>query len=157
MKSKHVALIVGIIVVAFIFVAVAIYLEDPFLDSQVTTGANLLMDEWRQTFRFWAIFGIIIAALSALVWFAFAQWAVNLNYWTNANKKRVIWLLFILLPCGASVTAWLLTPPVQEGAMFVTAFYVLNNLAVFYFSTVLFSPSSFKYTPAGAMRLRPWW
>jgi hypothetical protein len=156
-KLKHLGLMVGIAFVGVLFALLTIYVEDPFLDSRVTTGANLLMDDWRLLFRYWSIFGIVIAALSAMVWFVFGQWSVNLNNWTKANKKRVIWLLFLLLPCAAFVTAWLLTPPLQEGAMVVTVFYLLNNIAVYFFATILFSPSSFKYTPWGAASLRRGW
>jgi hypothetical protein len=156
-RLKHVGLIVGMAFIFFIFAVLIIYVEDPFLDSKVTTGANILMDDWRQLFRYWAISGILVAVLAALIWYVWGQWAVNLNDWTKANKKRIVWLLFLLLPCGAFVTAWLLTPPVQEGAIFVTAFYLANNLAAYFLATIFFSPSSFKYTPWGAVALRRGW
>ena len=153
---KHVGLIVGMAFIFFIFAVLIIYGEDPFLDSRVTTGSGILMDEWRQLFRNWAMIGILISLLAAVLWYLWGQWFINLNDWTKANKKRVVWLLFLLLPCLAFVSAWWLTPPVQEGALFATVFYLLNNLAVYFFATILFSPSSFKYTPWGAIAVRRW-
>ncbi|HUC19887.1 MAG TPA: hypothetical protein VMR98_00110 [Candidatus Polarisedimenticolaceae bacterium] len=155
-KLKHVGLIVGMAFIAVVFAVLTIYVEDPLLDSQVTTGPNILLDEWRQLFRYWATFGIAIGLVAALIWYLLGQWGLSLNNWTNANNKRVVWLLFLLLPLGAFVTGWLLTPPVQEGAFLATVFYLANNVAVYYLGTLCFSPSSFKYTPLGASTLRRW-
>lgn len=155
-KLKHVGLIVGMAFIALLFAGLIIYVEDPLLDAQVTTGPNVMLDEWRQLFRYWAIFGIGIGLGAALIWYVLGQWSFSLNDWTSANRKRIVWLSFLLLPLGAFVTGWLLTPPVQEGAFFSTGFYFVNNIAVYYLASVCFSPSSFKYTPLGATTLRRW-
>lgn len=152
---KHIGLIVGMLLVTFLFVGAVTYFEDPLLDSMVSTGPNILLDEWRELFRIWATFGITIAALSALMWYALGQWVFSLNDW-GAAGKRAVWALLLLLPLGAFAAGWLLTPPVQEGAYLATVFYLMNNVAVYYLATLLFSPSSFKYTPMGAAAVRRW-
>src|SRR5687767_2152473 len=98
---KHISLIVGMTLIAILFAVITIYGEDPLLDSLVSTGPNIMLDEWRQLFRYWATFGIAVALLSALLWYALGQWGFSLNAWTNANKKRAIWLLMLLFPLGA--------------------------------------------------------
>jgi hypothetical protein len=152
---KHISLLVGMILIAFLFVAITTYGEDPLLDSMVSTGPNITLDAWRELFRYWATFGIGVALFAALLWYVLGQWAFNLNYWSSAGK-RVVWLLMLIFPLGAFVAAWLLTPPVQEWALLATVFYLANNLAVYYLATLCCSPSSFKYTPLGAMTLRYW-
>lgn len=152
---KHLGLIVGMIFIAFLFAAIVTYGEDPLLDSMVSTGPNITLDEWRKSFRDWAMIGIGVALGAALVWYALAQWGFSLNRWVNAGKRGV-WALLLVLPLGAFVAAYLLTPPVQEGDILATIFYLVNNVAVYYLATVWFSPSSFKYTPLGATALRHW-
>jgi hypothetical protein len=152
---KHIGLIVGMTLVAFLFVVITIYGEDPLLDSLASTGPDISLDDWRQVFRQWATFGILVAWLAALLWYAMGQWSFSLNSWAKSGK-RTIWLLMLLLPLGAWVTGFLLTPPVQEGALWAYVFYMVNNLAVYYLATLWFSPSSFKYTPILAMTLRRW-
>jgi hypothetical protein len=152
---KHLGLLVGMIFIAFLFAAIVTYGEDPLLDSMVSTGPNITLDEWRKSFRDWAMLGIGVALVAALMWYALGQWGFRLNRWVNAGKRGV-WALMFVLPLGAFVAAYLLTPPVQEGDILATVFYLVNNVAVYYLATVWFSPSSFKYTPVGATVLRYW-
>lgn len=152
---KHIGSLVGMIFIAFLFVMLVTYAEDPLMDAWVTTGPNITLDAWRESFRYWATLGILVALVAALLWYVMGQWGFSLNYWANAGK-RVVWLLLLVFPLGAFMAAWLLTPPVQEWAVLATIFYLLNNLTVYYLATLCCSPSSFKYTPLGAATLRYW-
>lgn len=152
---KHIGLMVGMFLVCFLFIALITYVEDPLLDSMVSTGPNITLDEWRVAYHYWATFGASMSLLAAVVWYVVSQWGVPLISWRSAGKRR-LWEGMSLLPLGVFVAAWLRTPPVQEGFFLATVFYFVNNLAVYYLATVWFSPSSFKYTPRGAATLRHW-
>jgi hypothetical protein len=124
------------------------------LDSLVTTGPEMTLDVWRESFRFWAEVGIGIALFAALLWFVLGQWGFSMNRWTKANNKRSLWLILGMFALAAALPGVLFTPTVQEWGRLAWPFFLVNNLAVFYLSTVLLSPSSFKYTPWLAIHLR---
>lgn len=152
---KNSGLIVLTILFALLFVLAVIPAEDYLLDTLVTTGPDIMLDAWREVFRYWATFGCLVALVAALLWYMLGQWGISLNSWRNAGK-RMVWLSMLILPVGAAIAGWLLTPPAQEWAFLATVFYLVNNLAVYYVGTLCFSPSSFKYTPLGATTLRHW-
>jgi hypothetical protein len=155
--AKPLVLFVVICLIAFLsFIFLPTYVEEPLLDSVVTTGPGMMLNEWLGIFRNWAAFGIGTAWVSALLWFALGQWGRSLNSWRNAGK-RGIWLLLSLPPLAAFIMSWLLTPAVQEGGLYAAGFYLANNILVYYLATLLCSPSSFKYTPFGASALRHGW
>lgn len=155
-KLKFIGLLVGMAFIAMLFLVVAIYVEDPLLNSRVTTGPGMLLDEWQRQFRFWASVGIAAALAAAMLWCSVCQWSAGAKKWEWTSGRRVIWLLLMLVPLGAFAAAWLLTPAVQGGELLATAFYLFNNVAVYYFATACFSPSCVKYTPIGAIALRHW-
>jgi hypothetical protein len=76
--------------------------------------------------------------------------------WTNANKKRTVWLGLLVISALAVVPGVVLTPAVQEWGRLAWVFYLVNNLSLYYLATLLFSPSSFKYVPWLARSLRYW-
>ena len=151
---KHIGFIVGMIVIALLAIFFLVDREDQLLDLLVTTGPEMTLDEWREQFRFWAEIGIGVAALAAIAWFVLGQWGFNMNRWSNANNKRSVWLILGAFALAAALPGFLLTPAVQEWGRLAWPFYVANNLIVFYLSTVLLSPSSFKYTPWLSIHLR---
>ncbi|HZE72494.1 MAG TPA: hypothetical protein VE135_23540 [Pyrinomonadaceae bacterium] len=152
---KHIGFIVAIVIIALLVFFFLIPFEDQLLDSLVTTGPEITLDFWRESFRFWALVGVGIALLAALLWFVLGQWWFSLDRWTSADK-RTIWITLGVVALVAAVPGVVLTPAAQEGGRLAWPFYLLNNLIVFYLSTVLFSPASFKYTPWASSYLR-WW
>ena len=155
LKLKHLGLLAGMGAIALIFAYLVVSGEDQFLDSMVSTGPNITLDAWRELFRLWATLGIFGAWLAAWIWFALGQWIFRLNHWTNA-KKRTVWVLLFLLSLLTIIPGVLLTPAVQEWGRLAFAFYLFNNFCVYYLATLLCSPPSFKYTPVGAMTVRYW-
>jgi hypothetical protein len=153
---KYLGFIVGMIIVALLVFFFALPAEDQFLDSLVSTGPEITLDAWRELFRYWAALGIVVALSAAVFWFALGQWAFSMNDWTSAAKKRWVWLGLLVLAAIAAVPGFLLTPAVQEGGRVAWFFYPANNLLVFYVATLMFSPASFKYIPAGASSVRYW-
>lgn len=157
---KHVGMMVGMVVIALLIYYFAVPSEIQYLDSVVTTGPEITLDAWLESFNYWAAIGIVISLSAALLWFALGQWVFSMNQWTAANNKRVVWFILGAVALAAALPGMFLMPTVQEGGRWAWPFYLANNLAVFYFSTLLLSPSSFKYMPLGASFLRPlrqWW
>jgi hypothetical protein len=155
-KAKHGILILGIgsITAAFFFIVVPA--QDELLDRFVTTGPDILLDDWRAVFRLWALFGVVVAGLAAVTWFVLGQWGFRLNHWKKAGRRNWWgWLLFISV-CAAAPGVFL-TPAAQEWGRLSIVFYVIDNFFVYYLSTLLFSPPSFKYTPRLATWARHGW
>lgn len=155
-------LLILIIVILGIFAAfyfLVIPGEKQLLDSLVSTGPDISLDDWLGTFEFWAIWGVIVALVAAFFWYFLGQWIFKLNYWNNANKnKRWIWVgLLIGSLLLAVVPSDLRTPDVQEWNRLATVLYGANTLFVYYVVTLFWSPSSFKYMPVGAVTLRRYW
>jgi hypothetical protein len=118
------------------------------------------LDDWLVLFSYWAAIGISISGIAALLWFWLGQWVFSMNRWTTANNKRSVWLMLGAIALAAALPGIFLMPAVQEGGRLAWPFFLVNNLGVYYFSTLIFSPASFKYTPVGAGFLRPlrqWW
>ena len=153
---KQIGFILGMIAIALLVFFLAIPAEDQFLDSLVTTGPDITLDAWRDSFRYWAALGIAIALSVALFWFVLGQWVFSMNRWSGANNKRTVWFGLMVVTILAAIPGVILTPPVQEGGRMAWLLYLANNLTVFYLATLLLSPSSFKYTPWGASLLRRW-
>lgn len=152
---KHIGFIVAMVIVALLVFFFLIPFEDQFLDSMVTTGPEITLDLWRESFKWWALVGVAIALLMALLWFALGQWWFSLNR-ISSTDKRIIWIALGVVALVAAVPGFVLTPAAQEGGRLAWPFYILNNSVVFYLSTVLFSPASFKYTPWASSYVR-WW
>jgi len=154
-RGKHVVLILVTILIFLAFFYGAVPGEDQLLDSLVTTGPNILLDDWREAFRFWANLGITASLVCALIWFALGQWGFSLNYWARAGR-RPAWLALLVLALLAAVPGAVLTPTTQEWGRLSVAFYVANNDLVYYLATLFCSPPSYKYTPFGATAVRHW-
>lgn len=154
-RGKHLILIVIMFVIFLFFFYVVVPGQDELLDSLVTTGPNIMLDDWRAVFRNWASLGISVALVAALTWFVLGQWVFSLNHWAKADK-RTTWLALLVLSLLAALPGVLLTPTTQEWGRLSLAFYVADNFSVYYLTTLLCSPPSYKYTPYGAMAVRYW-
>ena len=153
---KAVGFMIAMVIVGVLFFMLLIPAEDQLMDSFVSTGPEITLDAWREVFRNWAQFGIAVALMAALLWFLLGQWVFGMNRWTNANKKRTVWLGLFVVAALAVVPGMVLTPTVQEWGRLAWLCYVVNNLSLYYLATVLFSPSSFKYVPWLATSVRYW-
>src|SRR4051812_30817558 len=103
-KPKPILLMILMLILAFLFFLLVIFGEDPLMDSYVSTGPNITLDEWRESFRYWAQIGIAITTLAALTWFVLGQWFFKMNRWFRANKKRnYVWLGLFLVAALAVI------------------------------------------------------
>jgi len=156
-RLKHGGLILGIVAVFVVFFYFVVPFEDQLLDSYVTTGPDILLDDWRGVFHIWANLGVAGATCCALIWFFLGHpWLSGLNHWREAGK-RMTWLTLLLVASFLLAgLGWWRTPTVQEWGWLSDVFYVGNSFLVYYLATLFFSPPSYKYTPVGAAVVRYW-
>lgn len=153
---KHLVNVVGVLVLAGAFYLLMNFAEVYVLNSgRVIPREDITIEEWIDEFRQWASLVIGAGTVTSLLWYGLGQWGFGVNDW-RASNRRPVWLLLALVPAGAAILSMVVTRQPQEGWFYAPAFYLLNGLLCYYLQTALFSPSSFKYTPLGASRLRVW-
>ena len=154
---KHAGNFIGIAVIFIVFFFVFVDLEIRFLDTnppQLPT--NLTMGEWKASFEMWAYICVGSAGVASLLWYILAQWTFKINRWEDTEKRSTwVWLYF-LLPFAAFIVSVICVKRTESSLTWVYLFFFLNGLFHYYIATLLFSPSSFKYTPIAAKYLRHW-
>ena len=145
----------GITFFAVLFYFALIHLEESLVYNMVIPMAGMNTEQWVSAFRKLAVIGIGVAWISAILWYVTAQWSIKVNKFSEAGK-RAIWSLFFLFPVLTIVVIILLLPQAQEGSYISYFLQFLNGILSYYLGTLLFSPSSFKYTPPLAKVFRRW-
>lgn len=154
---KYVVHFVGILIISVCFYLLANFVEkDLILERLVIPPPGVKLPQWLDSFKFWANWGITVSLVAILLWYVIAQWGFKVNHW-SASGKRVIWSLFFILPVIVIILGFVLTQQAQEFGWIVYLFYIFNGVLSYYLATALFSPSSFKYTPLWADKLRRLW
>ena len=148
---RHAIHVVGMISTGFIFY-VLIGIECDYLLFHLVIHQEL--DKWLDIFRHWAFIVVLTGWATALIWYILGSLVFKVNEFEKSNR-RPVWLLLGILPIIAIIWGGMATPVAQAGTVWAWVIYVINGLGVYYVSTVLFSPSSFKYNPCGAAVLRP--
>lgn len=153
---KYLVHFVGISIISAVFYLLANFVEkDLLLERLVIPPPGVKLPQWLDSFKFWANWGITSSAGAVLLWYLIAQWGFKINHWSESGK-RVIWGLFFILPVIVIILGFVFTRQAQEFGWLAYLFYILNGLLCYYLATVLFSPSSFKYAPLGADKIRRW-
>ncbi len=153
---KHAGHICGIALITVAFVSL-VFAQLWFLDVNQPELSGVTPEQWMASFQRWAFICVASAGLASLLWYVLAQWAFKINRWENAGK-RSIWISLFLLPTIAIVVSIIFVERAESGLRFEQyVFFLINGLLSYYFSTLLFSPSAFKYTPTGAKYVRHWW
>lgn len=151
---KHILRLIGMAAVAGLIFLVMIFGEiNGVLSEKIVPSADMDLEAWLENFRLWGSIGIYSSLAACLLWYLLGQWFFKVNNWKESGK-RPIWYLLILIPFTAFVLSCVFTSQTQEGAWLAYLFYFLNNHLTYYLGTTFFSPSSFKYTPLGASKLR---
>lgn len=153
---RHVGHIFGIAFVTVLFLFF-ISLELWFLDAnppELLQGVKI--EQWMASFQAWAFVCLGTAGFTSLLWYFLAQRIFKINRWEDTEGKRPIWLLLFLLPIIAIVVSCFCVERTESSLIVVYLFFILNGLLPYYLATLLFSPSTFKYTPAGAKGVRFW-
>lgn len=145
----------GIISITILFYLLLTQIEEGILYNMVYPLAGMTVDNWISEFRSLAIIGLLIAFGSSLLWYISAEWFMKVNSIKNA-KARLIWFLIYLIPIITAVVTAFLLPSTKSGSVVSTFIQVVNVALSYYLSTLLFSPSAFKYTPPLAKFFRRW-
>ncbi|MBF0518554.1 MAG: hypothetical protein HQK92_02395 [Nitrospirae bacterium] len=152
---KHflsIVLIVGVGVCFYIATAYEVDFIRKFvmLSSDVTTD-----DEFTEVFTRWGKYIVASSVATALIWYI-VGWFYKINDWRIISKMKTVWYALFLLPILVVGVALYKAPVIEKGTAWVVIFYITNSLILFYFSTFLLSPPSFKYIPIGACKARRW-
>ena len=141
-------------VVSFVVVSLELAVFD-YVPPQIDPGTTL--GEWKSSFQHWAWIVTGVAGGTSVLWYILAQWVFIINRFQKAGKRH-IWALLSFLPTVGIVVGVVLLAPAENGLGLYLAylFLVLNALACYYLLTLLFSPSSFKFSPLGSSRIRRW-
>ena len=156
MRIKSLISIVGIAVLGFLNYLFLIKIQENVLFEKVVPVAGVTVDQWLEEFRSLATIGITGSLVAALIWFALGQWIFKVNRWSETGK-RPVWLMLLLLPVIIAVFLMFSTPEAQEGIWWAHFFHILNALLCYVLGTLLFSPSSFKFSPPMAKVFRRGW
>ena len=152
---KHVGCILGIFFISAVFFGIVL-LEIILLDSNPPqVPDDITIEEWLASFRMSALTCIGAALVASLLWYGLAQWIFKINNPEDAGK-RMIWGLLFLLPIGAVISGIFSTARAESGLVLVYLFFLIDSVLCYWIATILFSPSSFKFTPIGAVVFRRW-
>ena len=152
---RHAGHIFGIAFITVLFLFVA-YLESLLLDTnppQLPEGVTI--EQWMASFQMWAIFCVASAGVTSLLWYVLGQWVFNIDKWEGSGK-RMLWVLLFIVPIITIIASCICVERTESSLMVVYVFFFFNGVLPYYFATLLFSPSAFKYTPALAKQIRFW-
>jgi hypothetical protein len=130
--------------------------EMQWLSDHVYPVPGTKVPEWLDYFKWWATFGIVVASVISLFWYALSVLSFKFNDWTS--NYVVYWgLMFFGAVLPPTILGYLRTPETLFGSGWAYAFYGINSILIYYLATAFFSPPSVKYTPFGAKYIRRWW
>jgi len=152
---RHIINVVGILAIAVLFYMLMSLAEVYVLNEQVIPRGDITIEEWLDDFKYWAAIGIVAALATSLLWYVIGQWFFRVDHWAT-SQRRPVWALLFIVPAAVAIVGMVLTKQPQEGWLYAPLFFFLNGILVYYLQTTFFSPSSFKYTPVGASKLRRW-
>ena len=151
---EHVSCVLGILFLTVLFVFIALIGETSLLEANPPQlPANLTMDQWMESFEFWALVCVGAAVAASFLWYGFGQNVFKANG-EKSYGKRGLWGFLFILPVCAVIFSIFLIEEAESSLWLAYLCFVVNALLPYYVSTVLFSPVSVKYTPIGAERIR---
>jgi hypothetical protein len=102
--------------------------------------------------RMWSTYVVVVATVVALLWYAYGV-SQPIDQWSGVNH-RTAWSLFLLATGCMAVYAGFSLTTVASGAARVWAVYAVLGCGLYYFASVLASPTRWKYTPPLAVYFR---
>lgn len=148
--------IVCIIVITVLFAFAVIYVEIPILETYPPQlSDDNPIGQWISSFQEWAILCVVSAGLASLLWYILAQWVFTIKNGGEGAGKRIVWVLLFLAPIIIIIVSCIYVEEAKSSLWLAYLLFALNGLLPYYLTTLLFSPSSFKYAPFGAKLLRP--
>ncbi|MFN0139888.1 MAG: hypothetical protein ACKVQW_07345 [Pyrinomonadaceae bacterium] len=109
---------------------------------------------WVEVFQTWAVYGVFLAAGFSLMWLIVGQFKFRPEKYGDAGG-RMPWVSFLIALLLLTLTmGYFLTPGTQDfGKPLALSFYLVNSFFIYWFSSVMFSPSTVKYAPWLSYRL----
>ena len=149
--------VVCIFIIIFLFGVAVVYVEIPILDAYPPQlPDDVTIEQWKTRCKIWAFVCFGVAGFASFFWYWLAQWIFKINRWEDA-RKRSTWtgllILLIIIIFSRIIYVELTT---ESSPKWVYPLFFLNGFLPYYLTTLLFSPSSFKYTPVGAKYFRHW-
>lgn len=133
---------------------VAVFAERPLLSSYLVPLSGTTLTRWINDFMNAAAYGVWISAAGSIIWFSLARWAFEILDWRSSGK-RAIWIVTGLITVTIStVYGFYYVPSAESGGIVAYSFFFVNSVLIYYLSTALGSPPSYKYAPVGARILR---
>ena len=153
---QHAICILGMLFIIFFFIFLALIGETILLDTYPPQlSGNLTIEAWKANFQLWALVCVVTAGAASFLWYGFAQKVFKTNN-EKSYGKRGMWGFLFLLPAVAVIASVLLIEQTESSLWLAYLCFVANGLVPYYLATVLFSPTSVKYTPIGAKKIRFW-
>ncbi len=154
---KHAGNFIGIVVIFCVFFFGFVELELRIIDSNPPQlPPTVTLGEWKASFQLWISVCVGCAGAASLLWYVLAQWIFKINRWKDTGKRSTWIWLYLLLPFVAFIISAIFVKRVESSLTWIYLFFFLTGLFHYYIATVLFSPSSFKFTPLGAKYIRYW-
>lgn len=150
---RYLVQIGGILFVGASFLVFSVYVEPILLFQQIEPVKGTMLPSWLQRFKELSAVVGSISLLFSLTWYVICQWKLRIIDYRSSGR-RLLWCLLGLFPAVAAIAAIIFTEHPEDGGWIAYSFYMLNALGSYYFSTALFSPSSFKYSPFLSTKLR---
>lgn len=152
----NVILILFIIGLFFVCWALIYYLMvQKFLPNWVFPSNELSVELWIQVFIKWYNIFLIVIFAFVILWYIVG---IFINY-PPVKYARAYWYIFFLIVIVFSL-AWpailLWKAPLVEGVLKIFLIFSISGICLFYFSTLLLSPVSFKYACPLASLVRKW-
>ncbi len=155
---KHHAICIVCILFLIVIFIVAAYILEPMLlyTFQPSLPKDLTIDQWMDSFQTWAYVCVGAAVIAIILWYLFSQ-TVFKTIHEKPSGKRWLWgLLFFLPTCAVAISFYFIEETESEPLLAYLCF-VVNGFLLYYLATLLFSPTSVKFTPLGSMKIRRFW
>lgn len=134
--------------------AIVFFGERPLLNQVVVPRPGTRLPFYIADFMSAAAFGVWASAAGSFFWFLFARWISGVVDWRSSGKRSIWAVLGVLTVAVCTVYGFYYVPIAESGGAIAYTLFLVNSSLIYYMSTTLASPPSYKYTPYGARTLR---
>lgn len=132
----------------------AIFAERPLLSSYLVPLSGTTLTRWINDFMNAAAHAVWISAAGSIIWFSLARWLFGVLDWRSSGKRATWIVIGLIIVTISTVYGFYYVPSAESGGIIAYSFFFVNSVLIYYVSTALGSPPSYKYTPVGARILR---
>jgi len=153
---RHFVNILGIISLGMLFFYLSLFLRDFFLSNVVPVNENIPTEVWQNEIFTLGLYDMLAAIFFiALLWYVFEQWIIFRPY-----SSRLRWFLLLIIQFIITISLSIvlfIRSPLQSDNWKPFIVYIGIGFLNFYLATLLFSPSSVKYSAPLSKFIRCWW